>query len=1568
MRAVGAVRLIPPEAFNKKSFEDEVLLARSLDAVRSKIRSLQSEKLSLVRDSEVPTDARGVQKWVKRMPCNDSPEPLLSYRETTTFQKALKRVDVTAAAEVRSLPDFIVPEEKRSNFLEFLSTRRRGCHDEAVTSMHQELASVAREMEPFVLEPGQILLAKLMESDRKIELLFKKIECDSALTGFSMEGLEELWNTVHQESLTRKKWIREMDESLQKVEWHRADKITDVLRKYTVILEEIAFFLSTDVYKFINNEAMLINRALLANHRAIAKLFSNLMKTELQWELSHRWKWEDRVKDWRLIQKNNVIHSFREFMANEEIQNPPAVRTEVENMIMDLSLLSEKRLEILQHLGDLLPPAQREAEMSEWYTSLVNLNKSIDTRGEQCLTKIHTQYEMVQQKWVAEVELCKNNLLNLRICTKEEAEEIVNSEFLQLTEKLNSHFEEELEQMDRDLEEMAKQNEENCRDLYSYCQGAMDLWDEHQQKLSQHKDEFQKKLDECRWQQDKLIQMEEDNLDVVLTQMRTASSEEKLKTYLEEAFSCLDDIRARYETFNQVLMDKVMFYPEDVLRKLFSYSISISQYFNVKEIFKQNLQGEIELTSRDQVKLCFYWNELVEVTEAEHLVEQQAESIVQENEGAEKTNSQQENETKTTDETENVIAQETEVTEEEEQGESFPHGSEETEHEGQGAVLNGSEAERSEIVVETFSTSSGNTYTILEVEEAGKTDIPETYLTKYEEESLPVYLKHGLIKETIFVELKKQIRLCFFEHLEKWFAEALSSSCVFVAAKKKKLNSELQQCLHLHQQRPVDIERNIYNFRAAELLLHKEYLEHHCGELKRALGREKAEFRKFSDQQNNMIKNLHSQISDMESVFLNAPVTEKFISFKSNLRPELRNHLEMIQVSLRGYRNYLDEAFGKLKDSNVHFLKDCRLFSDGGNFSLEEVKSFSKRLQAETKRIGTLETSLKKDMEKVELKCFDQASELINQSETKFHYIFMNRVFMEKSKRLLKNVQLQIRAEVAKSNFQAETLNSYLEKLHQKIDACAHPAADKEALTAEELYDFVKVVLEELRKRSQYLDCLIVKAPSPCDAFQEDVSPLATLDKLQGPIAVAIRTEHKKGLVMGLDPAEFPLLNPSRAGKSALDDLSVGVIKNLLEIKPPEKPPGPNQQRSYRSHSLRRASTLSRKKSLFSESGEGPLQEPPTSAAASRKSSVNIKMSKRKAKKSLTLDPTDKRFQIFEEEPPESDTFKGIVKNIVWTVNNSLLHLAEEFYQEANPDIMVPEDLPKTFECCAEMFKQKLLSFQSQTDGHYNTFLIGFHNQLIMFEKELPSVSQLAFAELLKEHEQKLSYSTSRILHPFNKQMENWEILKAAHRNQLHLSLGHRDNFFQLDALCQEEIKRQKTQADAVHLNTLMLQNCAAECAQNFVSALAALTEKLLLEFDESIITDDVQAAEIEKPKEKVSTLMRRKQAGLPLEIPEAKQLTQRGSRTWPGIPTTTLAGHPASVICTQTASVKTAKTTLGHVAAVEARDAVYKEYICKLEQQLAQIQKESTAQLLEIQRWEEWWNRSIQKIKQFYT
>lgn len=54
-----------------------------------------------------------------------------------------------------------------------------------------------------------------------------------------------------------------------------------------------------------------INRTLLRNERATAKLLFNLMKSELEKEKLHQLKWQERVKDWKLIQKNRVVQSFR---------------------------------------------------------------------------------------------------------------------------------------------------------------------------------------------------------------------------------------------------------------------------------------------------------------------------------------------------------------------------------------------------------------------------------------------------------------------------------------------------------------------------------------------------------------------------------------------------------------------------------------------------------------------------------------------------------------------------------------------------------------------------------------------------------------------------------------------------------------------------------------------------------------------------------------------------------------------------------------------------------------------------------------------------------------------------------------------------------------------------------------------------------------------------------------------------------------------------------------------------------------------------------------------------------
>lgn len=134
-------------------------------------------------------------------------------------------------------------------------------------------------MEASVLKLQEFLQLKVMESDKKSKLLFEKIASDVALEGFSFEvrqlralaqlqllvpalcnilrltgvlsccvfllffffnihfsmrfrvgfllqGLEELWNMIHQESSNRKKWVRAMDESLKEIERSRAVKVS----------------------------------------------------------------------------------------------------------------------------------------------------------------------------------------------------------------------------------------------------------------------------------------------------------------------------------------------------------------------------------------------------------------------------------------------------------------------------------------------------------------------------------------------------------------------------------------------------------------------------------------------------------------------------------------------------------------------------------------------------------------------------------------------------------------------------------------------------------------------------------------------------------------------------------------------------------------------------------------------------------------------------------------------------------------------------------------------------------------------------------------------------------------------------------------------------------------------------------------------------------------------------------------------------------------------------------------------------------------------------------------------
>ncbi|KAH0615380.1 hypothetical protein JD844_004562 [Phrynosoma platyrhinos] len=632
MASPGVTRLVPSGKVYRQIFDDEINLVRTLGEVRSRLAQHKIPqipgRIPLVRETETCSGngflSHRQQTWVEGMPNDDYIENPVHYKETTTLEslKNQESDSVIAAREVRGLAEVTIPEKKNSNIIERLSESRKCRYNEAVAKLKQELAHIGKEMELHFLEPGKLFLAKLSESDQTIESLFQRAANDTNLETYTMQDFEQIWDLVFQETLKKRQWIRELDEALRQAEVDRAERIKVLLTRYTKILEDIAYLLTSDVHRFIHKEAMMINQALLANRRAIAKLFVNLMEADLKRDVAHRWRLEERIKIWKVVQKENIIASFRTFMESERIQNPSTVKMELENMLRDQLLLAEKRRTLLFSLCNLLPLLHSKAEVNEWYESVIALNKRIDTHNVQCMMRIRIQYEKVCQECLSKVQESKQKLLKMKICTEEEAEKIVNPNFFQLVGNLQSRFEREMEKMDDDLEHLAKHTEVNCRLLYQYFQDALVLLDAHQQRLSHQEDELHNKLNECRNKHENLNKIEpvkalatlaihpnllyimlilsflspflatignqlrEVHLDISVDKLRVQSSDEKLKSQLEKVYAALDFIRTGYITFHQDLLSKVTAHPDHILHELISYSSSISRYFHVKEIYK----------------------------------------------------------------------------------------------------------------------------------------------------------------------------------------------------------------------------------------------------------------------------------------------------------------------------------------------------------------------------------------------------------------------------------------------------------------------------------------------------------------------------------------------------------------------------------------------------------------------------------------------------------------------------------------------------------------------------------------------------------------------------------------------------------------------------------------------------------------------------------------------------------------------------------------------------------------------------------------------------------------------
>ncbi|TRY95906.1 hypothetical protein DNTS_021426 [Danionella cerebrum] len=853
-------------------------------------------------------------------------------------------------------------------------------------------------------------------------------------------------------------------------------------------------------------------------------------------------------------------------------------------------------------------------------------------------------------------------------------------------------------------------------------------------------------------------------------------------------------------------------------------------------------------------------------------------------------------------------------------------------------------------IKETFTTSKGNVYHCF----GWHTTQDEEREEKLEEIELVLYPKDFI------EELLKEVRQTFFSHLEERFESLLSNTMNLVQAKKEKLKAELDLHLQLHQPRAARIEMDIHNVRAGELVHHRERVNRHCKGIQEVLEDSRRDSQDLQIQLNKLIEDFQMELFCREKDFTFSSSSEKLNKLWMILQKSQDKLVGVIQTSQRDFRQKIEFRTQGLRESNIKMMRSFKLFAEGGNFSPQELEIFQAQLEKIDKRIDTAEGTIIQDMEERESKCQEQveiltAKDIYRKFEEKFSFHAIDLNFLEKMLQFFTNTRIQIKSEVLKSNMQKKEIDKTLNELKQIMAEFDQPVPNKKIATLEEISRFTTSLMDELKKRCQYLDAFLDTSMA--------VPPPDT--PLQGAFVLAARSLSRTQECPST-PDGDGLLQPSRIGVSFLEDSALGVIKGLLKV---------GKAQNFKERDFDHAERHSSAARLHSPVGSGHR-------SGKGLSQSGLETLNRKSVESLTTQSSvsvrkfskpnrfDKKFLIFGSKLEEQDRvdFKLSIRNIMWKANDNLLLLAEEFYKkkERRP-ITHSEHLQETFEQCAEEINRRLLTYQSKAHDYHNRCLQEFQSQLKVIEEFLSTVPQKLFLHLKDQHLEELNQQFTHIQQNFEKVQELSEQKKRQHVGQLHVGLSHPAFEPQLKLLIEAEEQRLVQQRHTVQSNTLELQACVWKNAEEFVTTLGRLVEVLLFQFDNLITSYEVQAGYVEQKRENLTTLIRRTQTGF-LQEDRNSDMGQK-ARTWSGI---CYFGFMDGILGMQplgeTATITTAKTTLAHLKTIEARNKIHELYGRRVQEELENIQRQCATRERELQKWQELWQSQINSLTSLHS
>ncbi|XP_023668264.2 coiled-coil domain-containing protein 180 isoform X1 [Paramormyrops kingsleyae] len=1446
-RRMAEIRVVPRGKVYRQMFDAQVKLSMALH--ESRRRRAATAGVPLQDSATPPGPGFGTRAGTERS------DDGRSWDRACAASRSLKN----ATEEEETLPDVVVAEKVGSDINERLLERRLKRHTQAMAELQRDLASVSESYETPLRETGENFLSKMSACDETMENLMQKIV--NADVTYTLQDLHQLWDTIAEKAEDQKKWIMELDTVLGQYESDRTTKITAVLKKYSALLEDVSYMMPPDIHRLIDGEAMMMNQAILANRRAVARLVLQATEKHLQKGLLLRLHWEDKVQDWTRLKVQASVDRFREFMSDPLIQEPRGVQGTLESMRAKQEHLSQKLQTELQGISSLVPPRCSKELVSEWHSSLSALHEQIDSLHIDSVEKIRLYYESTWQDCLAQIQIFEEGVREYGLSAVQ-VNAIVKNELLPQMGQSQSRSEDQMQALHAAFECLARRAAAVSQSLFRFMRGAAELWEVHTARLQRADRQLKVQLEEVRQAHQRENQKIEAHLDMMTDKLRQESSEEALKVALGKVMLFLEDIKNGYSSLHSAEVDAVECHPALILEEMHCYSSVVSMFFSVDETFHMDSEDLRRYFPSVRLDASGQMGSRRPTDQSRTLATEYPQSPADMLFIEDGTDS--------------------------EQGSSAP-------------------------LTRVFTTSRGNTYhassRTFQWEEKGPS-LPEVGLLVY--------------PSSFWEQLQDDVRVAFFNHLEEWYHTALTKATDVVATKKEELRAELDLRLRLHETRVQSVERDVHDARAEELVLHQERVDRHCKAVLLSLSQSRTDLQDLLTQQRKQTEEFLTQVYSMEDKFSLATSSNILLQLRNCLQSQLEKHTLRIQTEHRHFREEMERKMATLRQTSAQFMRSFRLFSEGGNFTPKEMELYHKQLEKLATRIDSTEEAIAVNSEKNESQCLQQAKDSTNKFQDRFQFLAADLRFLEKLRRVPTSTQVQIESEVARSDMQKRRLCSMLVELERMIDAHTRPGAAEAAVTEQDLMSYTWSVNKELSDRFQYLRC----SPEP---VMTDTAPLSP---------------HQRPSSTSFSPSPEGLIQPSRVGVASGKDAAVGVVQELLrmaKLKDRQESQASTPQKGFHVRSV----AVSQQQCAW-----GSL--PPLDTTW-RKSP-----SRQRVKRFSKPTRFDKRFQVFGSKPVEQGvaTFKGLIVNILWKANDHLLLVAEEFYKKEHGPVSRLERLPETFELCAEQVNRKLLLYCSQAENHRRSHLQEFYIQLRDFEGHLAQVLEAVMSHLGKWHIKALDQDTTQIREHLKAVLQTHEDRKTEHNRRLSPPLSHPAFQEELETLLLAEEERQREETSAIQSTKQELQACVTRHGDEFVAALASLTEKLLQQVDSLLTVDELQA---ERMQQTATTILLAKVSGESIPM-------QKAFRTWPGLGYLQPASEaPLEQTCRSDSANTAAKASLAHRKTVEASEAVYQRFEQRFQEELSWAKEEMEAQMRQAACWQVQWRDSIRALKHLH-